>query len=59
MALQALLLLPNEEQRWARTISLWVPGLAVEAKVGEDDGSTSAIISNDVFGLHHYNIGIL
>ena len=57
MALQALLLLPNEEQRWARTTSLWVPGLAVEAKVSEDDGS--AIISNDVFGLHHYNVGIL
>jgi hypothetical protein len=36
-----------------------VPGSAVDAKVGEDDGSTSAIISNDVFGLHHYNIGIV
>jgi hypothetical protein len=58
MALQVPLL-PNKEQRWARTISLWVLGLDVEAKVGGTGGSTSAIISKDVFGLHHYNVGIL
>jgi hypothetical protein len=43
--LQVSFLLPDKEQRWARTISLWVLWLAIEAKVGGEDGSTFLVQS--------------